>query len=76
MKPGPPGHSARSSKALREAAGYTQEELATIVGLSVYGISALERGERRRQWARAYAARRTMSIDALLKDIEGVVQKE
>jgi predicted ATPase/DNA-binding XRE family transcriptional regulator len=35
-------------KALREAAGYTQEELATIAGLSVHGISALERGERRR----------------------------
>jgi len=35
-------------KALREAAGYTQEELATIAGLSVHAISALERGERRR----------------------------
>jgi predicted ATPase/DNA-binding XRE family transcriptional regulator len=35
-------------KALREAAGYTQEELATIAGLSVHGISALERGQRRR----------------------------
>jgi transcriptional regulator with XRE-family HTH domain len=35
-------------KAFREAAGYTQEELAAIAGLSVHGISALERGERRR----------------------------
>jgi predicted ATPase/DNA-binding XRE family transcriptional regulator len=35
-------------KALREAAGFTQEELATVAGLSVHGISALERGERRR----------------------------
>jgi transcriptional regulator with XRE-family HTH domain len=35
-------------KALREAAGFTQEELATIAGLSVHGVSALERGERRR----------------------------
>src|SRR3989442_1004620 len=35
-------------KALREAAGYTQEELATIAGLSVHAVSALERGERRR----------------------------
>ena len=34
-------------KALREAAGYTQEELATIAGLSVHAVSALERGERR-----------------------------
>jgi len=33
---------------LREAAGYTQEELAGIAGLSVHAISALERGERRR----------------------------
>src|SRR6187549_3061479 len=35
-------------KALREAAGYTQEELAIIAGLSVHAVSALERGERRR----------------------------
>ena len=35
-------------KALRESAGFTQEELATIAGLSVHAISALERGERRR----------------------------
>ena|SRR5688572_32163484 len=35
-------------KTFRETAGFTQEELATITGLSVHGISALERGERRR----------------------------
>lgn len=35
-------------KALREAAAFTQEELATIAGLSVHAVSALERGERRR----------------------------
>ncbi len=35
-------------KALREQAGFTQEELATIAGLSVHGVSALERGQRRR----------------------------
>jgi len=35
-------------KALREAAGFTQEQLATIAGLSVHAVSALERGERRR----------------------------
>jgi len=35
-------------KDLREAAGFTQEELATIAGLSVHAVSALERGERRR----------------------------
>ena len=35
-------------RALRVAAGFTQEELATIAGLSVHAVSALERGERRR----------------------------
>lgn len=48
MKPGPPGSFGAQLKALREAAGYTQEELATIAGLSVHGVSALERGERRK----------------------------
>jgi predicted ATPase/DNA-binding XRE family transcriptional regulator len=48
MKPGLPGSFGAQLKALREAAGYTQEELATIAGLSVHGVSALERGERRR----------------------------
>jgi predicted ATPase/DNA-binding XRE family transcriptional regulator len=35
-------------RSLREAAGFTQEELATISGLSVHAVSALERGQRRR----------------------------
>jgi predicted ATPase/DNA-binding XRE family transcriptional regulator len=35
-------------KTLREAAGFTQEELAAIAGLSVHAVSALERGRRRR----------------------------
>src|SRR5512144_3091603 len=35
-------------RVLREAAGFTQEELAAVAGLSVHAISALERGERRR----------------------------
>jgi predicted ATPase/DNA-binding XRE family transcriptional regulator len=35
---------------LREAAGFTQEELATIAGLSVHAVSALERGQRRRPY--------------------------
>jgi predicted ATPase/DNA-binding XRE family transcriptional regulator len=35
-------------KGLREAAGFTQEELATIAGLSVHAVSSLERGQRRR----------------------------
>jgi len=38
-------------KALRETAGYTQEELAKIADLSVHAISALERGERQRPHA-------------------------
>ena len=46
-------------RGLREAAGFTQEELATIAGLSVHAVSALERGERRRphvETVRALAA--------------------
>jgi predicted ATPase/DNA-binding XRE family transcriptional regulator len=42
------GSFASHLKALRETAGFSQEELATIAGLSVHAISALERGERRR----------------------------
>src|SRR4029079_1298933 len=48
MQPGPSGSFGAQLKALREAAGFTQEELATIAGLSVHAVSALERGERRR----------------------------
>ena len=48
MKVGAPGSFGARLKALRDAAGFTQEELATITGLSVHAISALERGERRR----------------------------
>jgi predicted ATPase/DNA-binding XRE family transcriptional regulator len=48
MKAAPPGSFGTRLKALREAAGFTQEELATIAGLSVHAVSALERGERRR----------------------------
>ena len=48
MTLGAPGSFGAQLKALREAAGYTQEELATIADLSVHAVSALERGERRR----------------------------
>ena len=49
MKPRAPGGSFGAQlKALRDAAGFTQDELATITGLSVHAVSALERGERRR----------------------------
>src|SRR6188474_3091656 len=48
MKTGAPGTFGARLKALRETAGFTQEELATISGLSVHAVSALERGERRR----------------------------
>ncbi len=37
-------------RALREAAGYTQEELAERAGLTTYAISALERGARTRPY--------------------------
>src|ERR1043166_9675765 len=48
MKAGSVGSFGTRLKALRESAGFTQEELATIAGLSVHAVSALERGERRR----------------------------
>src|SRR6476646_6977902 len=48
MKRGAPGPFGSQLKALREAAGFTQEELATIAGLSVHAVSALECGKRRR----------------------------
>jgi len=48
MKGSAPGSFGARLKALREAAGFTQEELATIAGLSVHAVSALERGQRRR----------------------------
>jgi predicted ATPase/DNA-binding XRE family transcriptional regulator len=48
MKASAPGSFGVQLKALRVAAGFTQEELATIAGLSVHAVSALERGERRR----------------------------
>jgi predicted ATPase/DNA-binding XRE family transcriptional regulator len=48
MKVGAPVSFGAQLRSLREAAGFTQEELATIAGLSVHAVSALERGERRR----------------------------
>src|SRR4030095_16851424 len=48
MKPAAPGSFGTKLKAHREAAGFTQEELAPIAGLSVHAVSALERGQRRR----------------------------
>ena len=48
MNAGAPRSFGAQLKALREAAGFTQEELATIAGLSVHAVSALERGQRRR----------------------------
>src|SRR4051794_14587900 len=48
MKVAAPGSFGAQLKALREAAGFTQEELATLASLPVHAVSALERGERRR----------------------------
>src|SRR3954467_2523838 len=48
MKVGAPRSFGTQLKAFRETAGFTQEELAVVAGLSVHAVSALERGERRR----------------------------
>lgn len=45
-----PGAFALHLRALREAAGLTQEELAEKAGLTAYGVSALERGRRLRPY--------------------------
>ena len=73
MKSGAPQSFGAQLRALREAAGFTQEELATIAGLSVHAVSALERGERRRphvETVRALSAALDLTgavRDALLK---------
>ena len=77
MKGGAPGSFGAQLKALREAAGFTQEELATISGLSVHAVSALERGERRRphvETVRALSAALDLTganRDALLESARG-----
>jgi predicted ATPase/DNA-binding XRE family transcriptional regulator len=67
-------------KALRETAGFTQEELATIAGLSVHAVSALERGERRRphvETVRALSAALDLTVaarDELMKSARASIQ--
>jgi predicted ATPase len=74
------GNDAWAARILGAREAVTERTGATIVDTSVDDLrEQAEREVRDRlgpdQWARAYAAGRTMSIDALLKDIEGVVQK-
>src|SRR5262249_28612596 len=81
MKSGAPGSFGAQLKALREAAGFTQEELATIAGLSVHAVSALERGQRRRPHAdtvRALSSALDLTEttrDVLLGSARGVVRR-
>src|SRR4051794_34558790 len=78
MNHGAPRSFGAELKSLREAAGYTQEELATIAGLSVHAVSALERGQRRRphvDTVRALSAALDLTSakrDALLGSARGV----
>jgi predicted ATPase/DNA-binding XRE family transcriptional regulator len=78
MKPGAPESFGAQLKALREAAGFTQEELATIAGLSVHAVSALERGQRRRphvETVRALSAALDLTgttRDALVESVRAV----
>jgi hypothetical protein len=74
------GNDAWAAQILGAREAVTERTGATIVDTSVDDLrEQAEREVRARlgpdQWARAYAAGRTMSIGALLKDIEGVVQK-
>src|SRR6187402_162135 len=70
MNAGVPRSFGAQLKALREAAGFTQEELATIAGLSVHAVSALERGERRRPHVETVRA-----LSAAL-DLSGAIRDE
>lgn len=78
MKRPGPGAFGTQLKKLRESAGFTQEELATIAGLSVHAVSALERGERRRphvDTVRALSAALDLTApahDALLQRARGI----
>jgi len=80
MKSSAPGTFGAQLKALREVAGFTQEELATVAGLSVHAVSALERGQRRRpqvETVRALAAALDLTgevRDALLASTRGPVR--
>jgi predicted ATPase/DNA-binding XRE family transcriptional regulator len=82
MKAGPAGSFGTRLRALRESAGFTQEELATIAGLSVHAISALERGERRRphvETVRALSAAldlTSVARDSLLRSARAPAQQE
>jgi predicted ATPase/DNA-binding XRE family transcriptional regulator len=82
MKVGAPVSFGAQLRALREAAGFTQEELATIAGLSVHAVSALERGERRRphvETVRALSAALDLTgatRDALLGSARAPVQED
>jgi ATP/maltotriose-dependent transcriptional regulator MalT len=74
------GNDAWAARILGAREAVTERTGATIVDTSVDDLrEQAEREVRDRlgpdQWARAYAAGRAMSIDALLNDIEGVVQQ-
>jgi ATP/maltotriose-dependent transcriptional regulator MalT len=74
------GDDAWAARILGAREAVTERTGTTIVDPSVDDLrEQAEREVRARlgpdQWARAYAAGRTMSIDALRKDIEGVVQE-
>jgi predicted ATPase/DNA-binding XRE family transcriptional regulator len=73
MKSGAPGALGAQLRALREAAGFTQEELATIAGLSVHAVSALERGQRRRPQLDTLRALST-ALDLTAVDREALFQ--
>ena len=74
------GNDAWAARILGAREAVSERTGATIVDPSVDDLREQAEQEVRArlgpdQWARAYAAGRTMSIDALLKDIEGVAQK-
>ena len=78
MKSGNPQSFGAQLKALREAAGFTQDELATIAGLSVHAVSALERGQRRRphlETVRALSAALDLALRQASKSLHAVLER-
>src|SRR6476469_3897017 len=74
MRTGASGTFGAQLKAFREAAGFTQEELAVIAGLSVHAVSALERGDRRRPQFDTVRAL-SVALDLKVEDRDSLIER-
>jgi predicted ATPase/DNA-binding XRE family transcriptional regulator len=74
MRTGASGTFGAQLKAFREAAGFTQEELAVIAGLSVHAVSALERGDRLRPQFDTVRAL-SVALDLKVEDRDSLIER-